>query len=915
MQTKSLSREVYLSLIKSALAVKHFSFALDASLHWLGRYPGDLEAGLLYARALVGKNRLERAITVLSGLAQADPEFLEAVQLINAIASNQVISSNIPDIKMDHNTRSPFSKSKARTYATWQYVLESGENPNITGSPKRLQGGVDDWGKYLRHAYLARKAGKFDQSEKMLILAIGSNPPTPIVHLSHLRFLGEIKDIPLSARQNLAKHYREMWPACLSIALLAADWMMKTGDHDEAVSLIHQVMSRDIGGQVACRLWGSEHPYRPLWQSDLKLSLDLPVPANVAAQMGWNQLPQRATSLPPSYAGEEPGYEPLPGFLVEEISQLKRVQRKSLHHVNPHISSKSRERSESADLLKIRKDLEILARQVNRPGITQLDGRYPVYIVLSIRNNLEKKFGAVNTRKIINEMHTLAECVSKRSDLDVDFNWIGGVYLPDDPVSTHKFGVDPIDIFDPWSLKLAITDLDNALARRGEMIGALLIVGGPETVPFHHLPNPVDDPDDYVPSDNPYGTRDENYFILEWPVGRLPDGQGTDPNIILNGLRRIQRFHIQQATRPQFFQLIWRKFRSIFLPSSSNRAKSLGYSAAVWRKASQSVYSSIGDPRNLYTSPPLGGNGKHPEVYDLPPLGSPRLGYFNLHGIIDAAEWYGQSDSIDQDADYTYPIALRPQDIHANGHRASIPEIVFSEACYGAYITGKPIESALSLTFMAAGSAAFLGSTCMSYGSISPPLIAADLLGHAFWKFLREGLVAGEALRQAKIFLAHEMHQRQGYLDGEDQKTLISFILYGDPLAHFQFPDHTAKAVSRLLVNKDAIPTVCDRLSERSNGKQIPASDIELVRQIVEQYLPGMNGAQFICSGERSVCHAEGHICPTSQLKADISSEIQSARKVFTLSKQTTKNAHLHKQYARITLDASGKVVKMAVSR
>mgnify|MGYP001081235206 CR=1 FL=1 len=71
----------------------------------------------------------------------------------------------------------------------------------------------------------------------------------------------------------------------------------------------------------------------------------------------------------------------------------------------------------------------------------------------------------------------------------------------------------------------------------------------------------------------------------------------------------------------------------------------------------------------------------------------------------------------------------------------------------------------------------------MAYGSIAAPLAAADLLGHTFWRYLHEGFPAGEALRQAKIHLASSMSQRQGYLDGEDQKTLISFILFGDPLA------------------------------------------------------------------------------------------------------------------------------------
>jgi hypothetical protein len=38
------------------------------------------------------------------------------------------------------------------------------------------------------------------------------------------------------------------------------------------------------------------------------------------------------------------------------------------------------------------------------------------------------------------------------------------------------------------------------------MIGALLIIGGSDNVPFHMLPNPTDDSDVNVPSDNPYAT-------------------------------------------------------------------------------------------------------------------------------------------------------------------------------------------------------------------------------------------------------------------------------------------------------------------------------------------------------------------------------------------------------------------------
>ncbi|MEK7278766.1 MAG: hypothetical protein AAB427_15550, partial [Chloroflexota bacterium] len=114
--------------------------------------------------------------------------------------------------------------------------------------------------------------------------------------------------------------------------------------------------------------------------------------------------------------------------------------------------------------------------------------------------------------------------------------------------------------------------------------------------------------------------------------------------------------------------------------------------------------------------------------------------------------------------------------INKNG--AAAPRVVFSEACYGANILGKgEPEAALSLQFLSDGAGAFVGSTKIAYGSIGMPLIGADLLGRYFWEGVAGGLPVGEALRRAKISLAQTMHKQQSFLDGEDQKTLITFLL------------------------------------------------------------------------------------------------------------------------------------------
>ena len=110
--------------------------------------------------------------------------------------------------------------------------------------------------------------------------------------------------------------------------------------------------------------------------------------------------------------------------------------------------------------------------------------------------------------------------------------WGSLLFYADDESCTKPYGLKPAPYNDPWQLKLILSDLDAPLEKRGERIGALLIVGGPEIVPFHNLPNPVEDADVDVPSDNPYSARDSNYFISDWPVGRVSGGSGTDPTFL-----------------------------------------------------------------------------------------------------------------------------------------------------------------------------------------------------------------------------------------------------------------------------------------------------------------------------------------------------------------------------------------------
>ena len=613
-----------------------------------------------------------------------------------------------------------------------------------------------------------------------------------------------------------------------------------------------------------------------------------------------------------------------------------------------------------AEFTQALQEMDALAQRLKLPALSHLDGRYPVYIVFSLRGRLEAQYGAGVAALLESEMNALAQAIEK------DRGWGGRLVLADDPALVTPLGLSPVRSGDPWELKLFLADLDEALGRRGECIGALLIVGGPEIVPFHCLPNPVDDFDDEAPSDNPYATRDENYFIPEWPVGRLPGGAGNDARLLLDGLRSIRRSHETVAKKGSWVQQIWSWLRSsLGLAPQAIRSEGLldswpkkrssrlfrrrpyafGYTAAVWKSASALVFRPIGKPSAMHVSPPLGSNGAtahggapQTEGNALKMYGS--LGYFNLHGQAETIEWFGQRDPLDSSDLPEYPVALCPQDIlfAAQDAAQEVPRIVFSEACYGLHIDGRSPDEAIALSFLQAGSLAVVGSTCMSYGAVDGPLAAADLLAHTFWKFIQQGAPAGEALRQAKIYLASEMSRRQGFLDGEDQKTLITFTLYGDPLASITADRRLPKTQRYLESLLTDIPIICDRVDAPGGTTPLSPEALASVRQLVARHLPGMADAQLTVARQRASCEGEGHTCPTSQLEprqqgsaapgcsgAGTAGKARSRSKTLdisqercslvTLSKQVTSPRGVHTRVARLTLDEGGKLVKMVISR
>ncbi len=268
---------------------------------------------------------------------------------------------------------------------------------------------------------------------------------------------------------------------------------------------------------------------------------------------------------------------------------------------------------------------------------------------------------------------------------------------------------------------------------------SVFIIGKHEDIPFFQIKNPVrGDGDNIVYTDNPYASLDDDYIIPEIPVGRLPFDKEEEI--------------IKYLEKRQFIK-------------KNNLIK--GYSAEIWKMASLNVEGHMDMNADMELCPPMDASKYTAEMSKYSYL------YYNLHGSSKSPYWFGQSED---GADY--PVAVATYSI-----KEGEGSIISSEACYGAYIINKDINSALSLNFLSKGAAIFVGSTMIAYGPYYPPAAQADLLVMLFMLYsVKKGITGGQAFTDAKKMYARHNIWINGYLDDDDKKTLLEFVYYGDPL-------------------------------------------------------------------------------------------------------------------------------------
>jgi hypothetical protein len=862
-----IERKDFIDILNQGTKSGNFRFVKQICNSWLSKFPNDLAIECFLIRSVIFENEIEKTYELINNICEKDPEYLPAWELLAKVSSKKDL-----DIYKRVNTF---------LFALGKPITEEEVYP---------------WGNILRETRKYLTDGKYDLAENKLNSILSEESSTPLIALSHLQ-LAKNKQDDLSFIQ-LAKIYHQRWPKCLQISLWLAESLLEQGEETESVSLLHFCAINDPAGEVANRLWGINHQFASIWPQVLSMSLDVPLPSQIAFPVGWNQLTagDNYTSKDLSRKKDDLNGNPIVEKIKTKLKlKLRRPEKKEKLENKPIQSNNLNENSNIED------ELNSIAQKSKKSRAKINEGKKPVYVVLSTKSGLNNKYGQKSTSIINDEIMKLTEIINLRP------GWSSIAFIPDDINCMRMFELDEITEIDPWKIKLALVDLDKYLGEKGQMIGCVLIIGGTEVIPFHALPNPTDDKDPEVLSDNPYSTLDGNYFVPEWSVGRLPGEASNDPGLLLKQIRQIIEEHKGKYQVFPAWQNILNwilNLANIFgiLKGILNKPQNYGYTASVWRRSSLAAFRPIGNGNNLRVSPPF-----NTASLDIELLKKSKYAYFNLHGLSDGPDWYGQKDINENPSEPDFPVAISSNQLKLGG---SSPEIIFSEACYGAYINNKNADESIALRFRDIGSSVFIGSTSISYGSVSTPLIGADLLAFLFWKFLLEGYSAGEALMRSKVNFTEVMMQRQGYLDGEDQKTLCSFVYYGDPLAR---SDANAITMKIPLRSNDLlkISTVNDSNGVERKETRLSGDVLNNVKNVLKEYLPGIENAEVNIRH-----HQIPHIKVDNEFGSSSKlSNLTSDRVMISYCRPVIFQKITHYQYARVTLDNQGKMIKLAVSR
>jgi tetratricopeptide (TPR) repeat protein len=380
-----IQRDDFIKIIQSAIQLKHYRFAAEMVDQWLSSYPKDIvisyyKALLLFVANPSSVASHQEAIKLLEDICQKDAEYTDAVFLLFNISTS---------------LKNPVADSFKEIY----YVL-SGKSESLS----------QIWSRSLYKARFYLNTGNFEEAEQLIQETLKIVLPSPktaksinnldalLSAVTHIQILyrkvkqNSLADTP--SLLSLVDFYHNIWDKNLVFKLIQADLLMEGGRSDNAVNILHQTASEDISGEIAERCFGKNHPYLSLWTRDISIKIETSIPASIAAQLGWNQLPNPTDfpSVDKSLFSElNTSYDIPPSYETEEQNQQ---------------SVENLSYTTDDDLITA---LDEIAKNLRAPLPSHTDARYPVYLILSSKQHLKKQYGEDGFKRIDESLVKLAE--------------------------------------------------------------------------------------------------------------------------------------------------------------------------------------------------------------------------------------------------------------------------------------------------------------------------------------------------------------------------------------------------------------------------------------------------------------------------------------------------------------------------
>lgn len=402
-----------------------------------------------------------------------------------------------------------------------------------------------------------------------------------------------------------------------------------------------------------------------------------------------------------------------------------------------------------------------------------LENQQSIKLSVTVKSHLEHKYDDAALKKINRAVKAWIAADLNRGIQTVHVH-------VDDATEMNALGEEPVSgEATPEEIRQAINKLWNKLTPAPDY---LVLFGAHDIVPMFEVANPSylwedEDNDKTVLTDNPYAwsgafSKDDqnSYLVVDRVIGRIPDMVSKPGDTSSNGDPAWFTDYLETATK-------WESKPDSFYYQPyiicTEEAKHAG------RKCVQKAFPTPNLP--LLTCPPESDDSIRRQQLLSP------LHMIKCHGNKKEGKFLG-FDEFDEDHDKSN-VAMTSETLRQL-QRLEASTLVGAMCCYGAQVFSpadpkarSPGEWPIASTYLREGALGFVGSTKKAWVGLDK-MNAADWIVTDYLRRVLDGASIGRAFLESKQDNPGYEYEHGRVLGPEEQKTVVEYILLGDPSIH-----------------------------------------------------------------------------------------------------------------------------------